>query len=208
MTRRTHVLNARDRRVARSGGFTLLELLVALAILALLSVLGYRAVASLTDSEVRLSAETTRWRSLDAFFARIETDLRQAQPRTARVATDIEPAWLGATDVDGNADLRFSRAGTEFTLEPGSAGQRLGYRLRNGAIEVLYWPYLDIAPGTLPESYVLAEGVAGFHVGYLDSRGAWRERWPVAGESPLPRAVRIELALADGATVERWLALQ
>ena len=174
----------------------------------MLSVLGYRAVASLTDSEVRLSAETARWRSLDAFFTRLEADLRQAQPRTARVAAEIEPAWLGETDVDGNADLRFSRAGTEFTLEPGSVGQRLGYRLRNGAIEVLYWPYLDIAPGTLPEPYVLAEGITGFRVGYLDSRGAWRERWPVAGESPLPRAVRVELALADGATVERWLALQ
>ena len=39
--------------------------------------------------------------------------------------------------------LRFSRAGPEFTLEPGSAGQRIGYRLRNGAVEVLYWPHLD-----------------------------------------------------------------
>lgn len=208
MTSPARARHPRRRRSAGTGGFTLLELLVALAILALLSVLGYRAVASLTDSEVRLSAETTRWRSLDAFFTRLEADLRQAQPRAARVAAEIEPAWLGETDVDGNADLRFSRAGTEFTLGPGSVGQRLGYRLRNGAIEVLYWPYLDLAPATLPETYVLAEEITGFRVGYLDSRGAWRERWPVAGESPLPRAVRVELALADGATVERWLALQ
>lgn len=208
MTRLARARHARGRRGAGAGGFTLLELLVALAILALLSVLGYRAIASLTDSEVRLSAETTRWRSLDTLFMRLEADLRQAQPRTARVATEIEPAWLGESDVDGNAGLRFSRAGPEFALEPGSVGQRLGYRLHNGAIEVLYWPYLDIAPGSLPEPYVLAEGIAHFRVDYLDSRGAWRERWPVAGESPLPRAVRVVLTLADGAIVERWLALQ
>ena len=199
---------ARRLHLVGTGGFTLLELLVALAILALLSVLGYRAVASLTDSEVRLSAETTRWRSLDAFFMRLEADLRQAQPRTARVAAGLEPAWLGDADVEGNADLRFSRAGSEFTLEPGSAGQRLGYRLRDNAVEVLYWPYLDIAPGSLPEPFVLAEGIRRFRVDYLDSRGAWRERWPVAGEPPLPRAVRVELTLVDGETVERWLALQ
>jgi general secretion pathway protein J len=195
-------------RIAGRAGFTLLELLVALAILALLSVLGYRAVASLADSEVRLTAETTRWRSLDALFTRLEADLRQAQPRAARVAAEVEPAWLGDADSEGNADLRFSRAGPEFALGPGSAGQRLGYRLRNGAVEVLYWPYLDIAPGSVPEPYVLAEGISRFRVDYLDSRNAWRGRWPVAGEPPLPRAVRVLLTLGDGETIERWLALQ
>jgi len=195
-------------RLPTDPGFTLLELLVALAILALLSVLGYRALASLTDSEVRLAAEGTRWRTLDQLFMRLESDLRQAQPRAVRNANRTEPAWLGDTDREGNADLRFSRAGPEFALEAGSAGQRLGYRLRDGAIEVLYWPYLDIAPGLAPTAYVLADGITRFRVDYLDRGGAWRERWPMAGESPLPGAVRVELTLADGATVERWLALR
>jgi len=193
-------------RVAR--GFTLVELLVALSILALLSVLGYRAIASLTDSEVRLTAETARWRALDALFVRLEADLRQAQPRGPRAAAGREPAWLAGTDLDGNADLRFSRAGPEFVLEPGSAGQRLGYRLRDGAVEVLYWPHLDPAPGTAPASYALVEGIRRFRVDYLDSAGGWRERWPAAGEPTLPRAARVALTLADGETVERWLVLQ
>ena len=59
-------------------GFTLLELLVALAIFSLLSVLGYRAVAALTASESQLSAEAQRWQALDALFARLEGDFRQA----------------------------------------------------------------------------------------------------------------------------------
>ncbi len=192
----------------RLRGFTLVELLVALAILAMLSVLGYRAIASLTDSEVRLSAETARWRSLDALFMRLEADLRQAQPRDTRVASGVEPAWLGDADADGNADLRFSRAGPEFLLEPGSAGQRLGYRLRGGAVEVLYWPFIDTAPGALPAAYALAGGISRFRVEYLDGQGTWRGRWPVAGERPLPRAVRVELTLTEGTTVERWMVLQ
>jgi general secretion pathway protein J len=199
---------ARRRAPRGATGFTLLELLVALSILALLSTLGYRAVASLTDSEVRLSAETARWRTLDAFFMRLEADLRQAQPRAARVGADAEPAWLGATDSDGNADLRFARAGPEFTLEPGSAGQRLGYRLHDGAVEVRYWPYLDSAPGTVPTAYALVDGVSRFRADYLDSHDAWQVRWPIAGEPPLPRAVRVELTLAAGEIIERWLVLR
>src|SRR5206468_10040078 len=111
-------------------------------------------------------------------------------------------------DLDGNADLRFSRSGPEFTLEPGSTGQRLGYRLRNGAVEVLYWPYLDIAPGSMPTAYVLAEGIGRFRVEYRDRGGTWREQWPIQGELALPRAVRVRLTLAEGDELERWLVLQ
>ena len=196
------------RPLSAPGGFTLLEILVALAILALLSVLGYRALASLADSEVRLTGETRHWRSLDLLFTRLEADLRQALPREARAGNATQRAWEGSTDSDGNALLTFSRAGPEFTLDVGSAGQRLGYRLREGSIEVLYWPYLDNAAQATPTAYALADGVARFRIDYLDRGGNLREDWPVAGEAALPRAVRVELTLAGGETVERWLALR
>jgi general secretion pathway protein J len=197
--------------IARSrsfAGFTLLELLVAIAILALLSVLGYRALAALTDSEVRLTEEAARWRTLDQLFTRLESDMRQAQPRVVRTSEASEPAWLGTIDADGNADLRFSRAGAEFTLEAGSAGQRLGYRFREGTVEVVYLPYLDIGPTTPATSYVLVDGVRHFRIWYLDPTADWRDRWPLRNDPPMPRAVRVELELAGGETIERWLTLR
>ena len=110
--------------------------------------------------------------------------------------------------MQGNAELRLSRAGPEFTLESGSAGQRIGYRLRDGAVEVLYWPHLDHPAGVAPAAYALAGGIARFDVAYLDGRGGWHDRWPLLGESAVPRAVRIVLTLDDGATVERWITLR
>lgn len=192
----------------RRGGFTLIELLVALAILALFSVLGYRAIASLTDAEVQLAAETSRWRALDALFMRLESDLRQAQPRSVRAGGGTEPAWVLLPDAEGNSELRFSRAGPELALESGSAGQRIGYRLHDGSVEVLYWPYLDAAPGTAPVAYPLVDGVRRLAVSALDDSGVWRDRWLIAGDTRLPRALRVELTLADGIEVERWLVLQ
>jgi general secretion pathway protein J len=194
--------------IRRSAGFTLIELLIALAILALVATLGYRALAALTDGESRLAAESTYWRNLDALFARIEADARAALPRDVRTGAGIEPAWIGAIGTAGDAELRFSRAGPEFSLEAGSAGQRLGYRLRGGAIEVLYWPYLDQPAAAAPEAYALADGVTRFRVTYLDGRGGWRDRWPVLGEPAIPRAIRVALTLGSGEVVERWLALR
>jgi general secretion pathway protein J len=188
--------------------FTLIELLIALAILALTAVLGYRALDSLTGSETRLAAEGERWRMLDGFFARLEADMRAAVPREARLGDATESAWLGGDDALGNAELRFSRAASEFGLDAGGAGQRIGYRLRNGNVEVLYWPRFDRRADTVPLAYGLVGGVARFRIQYLDARGAWRDRWPALGESPLPRAVRVELALDGGETIARALVLR
>lgn len=190
------------------AGFTLIEVLLAVAIVAVIAVLGYRAVAALSESENRLAAEATRWRTLDLFFARLEGDLRQAMPRPARLSETREPAWLGTADAAGNSALAFSRAGPEFTLEPRSAGQRLAYRYRDGAVEVLYWASYDRPRGALPTAYTLLDGVARFELAYLARDGVWANAWPVTGESELPRAIRVRLTLASGNVIERWLALR
>lgn len=199
----TGALQPRDTR-----GFTLVELLVALLILGLLSVLSYRAVAALATTETRLAQEAERWRTLDHLFARLEADCRAAQPRDVRSGDAVEPAWLGMIDESGNSVLRLSRAGSEFALEPGSAGQRIGYRMREDVFEVLYWPGLDQPASALPVVYALATGIASVQLSYLDSRGGWRDRWPIFGEPKVPRAVRAALRTTNGEFIERWLALQ
>jgi general secretion pathway protein J len=196
------------RRAGLHRGFTLLEVLLAIAIVAIIATLGYRAVSALSESETKLAAEATRWRTLDLFFARLEADLRQAMPRPARLSAALQPAWLGNADAVGNSVLEFSRAGPEFMLEPGSAGQRLAYRLRNGAVEVLYWASYDRPRGVDPTPYALLDGVTRFQLAYLTQSGVWADTWPLAGESALPRAVKVDVTLASGEVIERWFALR
>jgi general secretion pathway protein J len=192
----------------RPSGFTLIEVLLALAILGVIAVLGYRAVSALSEGETRLSAEASRWRTLDLFFARLEGDLRQAMPRAARYGETRAPAWIGSLDPTGNSQLEFSRAGPEFTLEPGSAGQRLAYRFRDGAVEVDYWASYDRPRNAEPLTYPLITDVAQFRLAYLTLGGQWSDGWPLTGEADLPRAVRVQLQLASGESIERWLALR
>ena len=113
-------------------------------------------------------------------------------------------------DSAGNSALAFTRAGPEFAIEPGIAGQRIGYRFRDGAIEALYWPQLDNVPGAAPAAYVLARDVASFRVMHLASNNRWSLQWPPQADpkAGVPRAVQIEITRSDGATIERLIALR
>ena len=192
----------------RARGFTLIEVLVALAILALVAVLAYRGTSSLTSGEAQLAAESARWQALDRVFVRLEADLRQAIPRTSRHGDAVEAAWsVLPLDADGNTGLVFSRAGPEFGLEPGVAGQRVGYRLRAGTLELVYWPQLDNVVAA-PTVYPLLADIRAFRVAALTTDHRWVERWPLRAGDGLPRAARIELVLGDGTAIERWFALR
>ena len=191
----------------RARGFTLVEVLVAVALLALVATLAWRATSALVDSEVRLSDEARKWRTLDSAFARLEADIRQAQPRSVRTPRGIEPAWLAATETHGSSAIVFTRAGAEFDAEPGAAGQRIGYRVRNAALEIVYWPALDRADET-STAFALVDAVAAFRVEQLGARGDWTAAWPQAGDAGIPRAVRVVLTLASGETIDRLFTLR
>ncbi len=191
----------------RTRGFTLIEVLVAIALLALTAVLAWRATSALVDGELRLSDEARKWRTLDSAFARLEGDLRQALPRTVRTRSGVEPAWLAAVEAHGSSAIVFTRAGPEFDADPGAAGQRIAYRLRDASLEVVYWPTLDRADER-STAYRLIDDVAAFRVEQLSTAGTWFAAWPRFGEADLPRAVRVVVTLASGETIDRLFALQ
>ena len=207
MRTRAHATGWRLRATTR--GFTLVEALVAIAILGLVALLAWRATAAMTDSEARLANESARWRELDAVVARIEADLRAALPRRSHTGNATEAALsLAPQDAADDALLIFTRAGPDAVDEAGSGGQRVGYRLRDGSIEALFWPAIDNPAATVPVAYALTGGIRRFQVAALGAGDAWSERWPVTGDADLPRGMRVTLELADGTRIERWIALQ
>jgi general secretion pathway protein J len=212
----------------RSRGFTLLELLVAIAILAVVGALGYRGLNSVLEAEARLQSESRRWSDIALLFSQLSEDLTMAVGRTARdVAGFTGPALVltagAATAVDSGSAMASAGtavAGTDAQLVvtrlgigEGAAGQsaprRVGYRLRDGALEYLVWPDLDAAPATAPAAYELLGGVADLKWQALDLDGRWDSAWPASRSADaLPRAVSVRVTLADGGEITRILPLR
>lgn len=195
----------------RQRGFTLVEMLVALTIFALMSVLSFRGLTSVMQTREHLTEDNRRWRDLALTLGQIEQDMSMVVNRPVRDSGDLplpalvgNPQALGANDVQ----LGFSRMGMAWQTGVLADVQRHGYRLSNGVIEQLVWPVLDQAPRSEPVVHALLERVNRFELRYLDGKGNWQPRWPVPGTGAgLPTALEVVVELDGGASVTRVFAL-
>ncbi len=195
----------------RPRGFTLLELLVAVAVLAVLGALGFRGLSSVLEAESRLQAETRRWNDLALVFSQLGEDMTMAIERPVREFPGRTSPALSLQEPTEpiHPHLVVTRLGIGEGSAAQSAPRRVGYRLREGKLEYLVWPSGDGVPGVPPAAYVALEQVAAVQWQALDAEGRWVNVWPAGpAANALPRAISVRFTLAGGEEVTRILALR
>jgi general secretion pathway protein J len=105
-------------------GFTLVELLVAISILAVVAVLGWRGLDSIVRARASLTEQMETTRGMQLAFAQMQSD---CEHKAGRDIVDRRP-WL---QVDQG---RFTLVRTVFTENQPSRLQVVSYRLVNGAL--------------------------------------------------------------------------
>lgn len=129
-----------------SRGFTLLEMVVSIAIFAIIAAISYSALNNFLDARAHITAENERTRALQTMFVLLEQDLRYAVDRSVRDEYgDSEPAFVGSIDqplAEGER-LRLT------TVRPAPVGAgvhqvtRVAWRLNDGALYRVAWRVLD-----------------------------------------------------------------
>lgn len=120
------------RRRTRSRGFTLLELLVAIALMGVLAVLCWRGLDSVITSRDRITANANEMRALSTAFTQMDQDLRRSWPvRWFNLRQKPLMFLPGASERDPLM-LVIIREGS--IAEPAQL-QRVVYRLNNGVLE-------------------------------------------------------------------------
>lgn len=196
-------------RQQRQSGFTLIEVLVAMAIFGVLSALAYMTLGQTLSNSDMLTVRMDRLQAVQRTMSYLSTDLLQAAPRAVRADLgQAQPALM-------------SDFGAEFALQlthngwPNSAGvprstqQRSAYRIEDDELIRYHWNVLDRTVNNLPIGTVLLDNVESLTFQFLQPDGEWVDQWPPgisqtsSDSNLLPRAVTIVLVLPDEGELTR-----
>lgn len=189
----------------RVAGFTLLELLVAIMVFAVLSILAYQGVRGALRAEEGVREAQLQWTALQRAQTLFERDITQLIARSVRDARgDRQPPLVARM---GQLDL--VRAGVPNPLDfPRADLMRVHYRWVDGRWERAASPILDAAPGDEPVFTVVLTGLRAVELVWLDQEGRWRSDWPPpeGAADVLPRALALRWDITGWGMLERrWV---
>ena len=213
-------------RTKRSTGFTLIEVLIAMAITAFVSMIAYTSLSTVMTGVESLRENTDRIYEVNRALMIISRDLRQFANRPVRDEFgEVEPALTGGLLARFN--LSFTRTGWHNPNDyPRSNLQRVNYRLEEGGLWRDSYAVLDRAADTEPQTVLLLDEVDDVQLTFLPTLEAlqietggtsidtsnWVENWvadsssPDAGKEP-PVAIEMTLKLSDWGELRRIYAL-
>ncbi len=208
------------RRSRRGNGacraFSLIELLVAMAVFAALAAAAYGGLAQVARTRSALAEQQDRFAAVTRAVSSLERDLRQAVSRPVRAGNGSSqlPALAGTANA-----IEWTRLGyANPRAEARSHLERVSYALDGNQLRRARWAVLDRAPASVPQSSLLLERAGTFRVRYLACDGAWRDTWPPStvpacagvGVEPrdlLPQAVEFRFAPEGLGDIRRLVEL-
>ena len=202
--------------MTRSGekvrAFTLIEVLVSLAIFSILATLAYGALSQTLSSAELLNARMDRLQAIQRTMRLLGEDLQQLSPRPIRdeLGDGIGPAL--DTDFQSGFALELTHGGWSNPIVlPRGTLQRSAYRIEEDELIRYHWMVLDRTLANEPVSVALLDGVESILFRFLQADGEWAEQWPPSnrpgalGGRLRPRAVEIILTLADEGEISRLI---
>jgi len=193
----------------RAAGFTLLEVLIAVAIFAVVGVMAYGGLQAVLTQQTIARDNADRFRELQFAVQQVSRDLLQLNPRPVRepLGDGYRPALY--SDPRSEVLLEFTRGGWTNPLgQARAAVQRVAYALEDGVLLRRHWFVPDQTLGEEPVEREVLTGVLEVRLRFFGA-GGWSEEWPAggAGADPAlrPRAVEVVLELEDWGEIRRLL---
>jgi len=193
----------------RGNGFTLIEVLVAMAIFGVLSMLAYMTLGQTLANSEMLTERMDRLQAVQRTIRFLSNDFVQAAPRPVRreLGDSMSPAVFTSLGGEFSLEITHGGWGNPAGLPRGTL-QRSAYRLEDDELVRYHWNVLDRTYANEPVANILLDNVESLLFRYLAADGEWSEVWPPQAQPNIrsrPRAVEIVLTLADEGEIHRLL---
>jgi general secretion pathway protein J len=191
-------------------GFTLLEILVATVILAIMGLMAYRAVGEAQVAVAAADVHMGRLREVQRAMHLLVTDFRTLAPRPVRET--IGDGYRAALLRDPNSVslVELSHAGwPNGAGTPRGTVQRVLYRIEDRKLIREHWNVTDPTLANLPVKRDLLDDVVRVEIRYMNPGREWVPQWPPLNSASAfgfrmrPLAVEITVELADYGELRR-----
>lgn len=179
----------------RPAGFTLLELLIAVAIFAILAVVAYSALSTVLSTRAHTDVQMKHLTQLQTAFTLMQRDIEQTVLRGVRDNFgDAEPALLGSNDT--GMVLELTRLGWRNpTGQPRSFMQRVAYEVKDHSLVRHFWTELDRTQDSEPLDNDILDDIDGVDTKFLDQSNEWQTQWPPLSQGQAPAGGQIQIGL-------------
>ncbi len=186
-------------------GFTLLEILIAIAILAVVATVVYASFGASIKMIERVDQEADLYREARFILSRLSEELAMAyRPKDGLTMETLFVGEDSTVDDRPQDALRFSALAHYRYLpnQPASDLSLIEYSLESDP-EAEGWVLLHkkesnvySLSGDRQEQFVIGEGIHGFNLRYFDGK-TWRDRWNSQETQELPKVVEVELQFQE-----------
>ncbi len=188
-------------------GFTLIELIVAMAVFSVMATMAYSGLQSVLEARVRTEQHAQRLAALQTAFFWLGKDIEQAVPRRVRDQYG-EPMKALQAEQTAEFNLELTHAGwsNPFASEKRQRSllQRVAYGVRDKQLLRKYWFDLDREHNSATFETVLLEGVSTLAMRYVDQKLEWQTQWPpLDGKDVMPLAVEVSLDIEGIGKISR-----
>ena len=198
-------------------GFTLLEVLIAVTITAVIGLGVWQVINGVVNSRDRVNELAEQFDGLQRSMLLLERDIMQVVNRPARdIYGDFQPALSSRAD---DFSLLLTRQGWRNPLGIRRSGlQRVGWEYTGSELRRRYWPMVDQGQEDDSRDVLLLEGVKRLEIRFLDANRSWQPQWPtdevMAGltpgsrpDIPLPLGMEVTLEHERFGSLVRTFAL-
>lgn len=191
-------------------GFTLIEVLVALAVLAMVTLASHQILSTAINANQNSKEKVAEIGAMNTVFRMMQQDFTQLALRNTRNESGdslelflMADRFLFDSQYHGVAGVRDGWS-NPVNLLPRSELQLFSYVVEEDNLVRKYRIYVDSLDGTEPKSQVLLEDIKDFTISFRGDNDKWEENWT---NPSLPKAIKVEIALADEIIVSRILLL-